>query len=364
MESSEGVMAQRRWLAGSLALAGLLLLIATCSADDRAPKDNEAEAVKMVMSCVFSQEPVVLKGHTQVTPSVAFTKDAKSIVTATNAEGIKLWDAEKGNVLVTLDGDVDSFTCVAISWDGKLIAASGSNREGKKAAVELWDVEKRKRIDGPSGRMGYVGYVCFSPDATTVAYGNSNGIVKLWNVADKKEIASLKAPGAIKSLAFSADGKWLAGGCSGGAVSVWDVEAQKELHTYEGNKLEVRDVHFTPDGKTLFFVETLSNSYCIRSWEPETGKDKLIFETPVEAPIRAFALSADGRLAALSIANTGVLELRDIKTWKLKSGHEAHTKPITKLAFSHDGDHIASGGMDLVIKVWDARTLLEKGTHK
>src|SRR5207245_1280824 len=61
------------------------------------------------------------------------------------------------------------------------------------------------------GHTGQVWGVTFSPDGKTLATSGADGTIKLWNVALKQEVATLRGhTGPVESVAFSPDGKTLA----------------------------------------------------------------------------------------------------------------------------------------------------------
>src|SRR6266542_2220698 len=88
--------------------------------------------------------------------------------------------------------------------------------------------------------------------------GDRAKIIKLWDVASAKEIASLKGHGdAVWALAFSPDGTILASGSGEflqkrpGEVKLWDVATRKERASLRGHTLGVFSVAFSPDGQML-----------------------------------------------------------------------------------------------------------------
>jgi WD40 repeat protein len=44
------------------------------------------------------------------------------------------------------------------------------------------------------GHQAAVGAVRFSPDGSVVATGDADGVVKLWNLGDRKVVAEFRAP--------------------------------------------------------------------------------------------------------------------------------------------------------------------------
>src|SRR5262245_14526014 len=77
-----------------------------------------------------------------------------------------------------------------------------------------------------------------------------------------------------------------------------------------------------------------------------TGHQGLVF---------GVAFSTDGQtLATASFDNT--VKLWDFGTGKEKMTLKGHTKPVYAVVFSHDGNLIATAGEDpFVIRIWDAK---------
>ena len=109
-------------------------------------------------------------------------------------------------------------------------------------------------------------------------------------------------------------------------------------------------VTFSPDGKQL--ATSLDNEVWL--WEVATLKHTVTYSGHT-AWVQAVAFSADGEMLA-SGSNDQTVRLWNIKTgqcWKTLRGH---TGLVQALAFSADGEMLASGSNDQTVRLWNIKT--------
>ena len=80
-----------------------------------------------------------------------------------------------------------------------------------------------------AGAVGSVRSLAFSPDGLTLASGEANGAILLWDVAGRSLAATLTGGGPINALAFTPDGKTLMSGDSSSRIVAWDLDTDEVI---------------------------------------------------------------------------------------------------------------------------------------
>ena len=151
---------------------------------------------------------------------------------------------------------------IALTPDGSILASSSNWND----TTDLWSTQTGKQIatlKTPGnwsndllvwlGRRHIRTYaLAFTHDGGTLAVGNQDKHIQLWNVTDHQHIGSLEGHKyVVCELAFSPDGKTLASGDKGGKIHLWEMPTHQHLTTFDGHKGYIRTLAFSSDGKTL-----------------------------------------------------------------------------------------------------------------
>lgn len=97
---------------------------------------------------------------------------------------VNIWDIEKKVKVDTLGGDIDYVNNILLSPNEKLLLTSGdvSLQNGKKDIINIWDIEKKEKVamlETPAD------FIAFSPDGKILASGTRDGVIKLWAIEEK-----------------------------------------------------------------------------------------------------------------------------------------------------------------------------------
>jgi len=199
-----------------------------------------------------------------------------------------------------------------------------------------------------TGHSDTVLSIAFAADGSKAVSGSLDKTVRLWNVANGKELRTFEGHSdAVTSVAFTPEGRVLSGGRDR-TVRLWDPVACKELGKFTGHTDTVRCVVCSPDGKRV-----LSGSMdgTLRLWDIQTFKEAYTFPRQ-EGGVYCAAFAPDGKRFAFAGHDGGIRlwDAEDGKELKLLKGH---TREVYTLVFSRDGKRLLSGGSDHTARMWN-----------
>ena len=273
---------------------------------------------------LMTQQASKAPGYHPITiPSVSFSPDGRTLANVSIDHNIHLWNTTTGTLKRTLKGHRNKVNCISFNTDGKKLV-SGS----QDGTIHLWDVNTGKRkktisnkVESNIGKSSPVpvSITAFSSDSTTLASGNQDGSIYLWDVATTKIKGTFKGhTGAISSITFSPDGLTFASTSVDGSIRLWDVTTRQQKQAIAGYEKTTWRVSFYTDG--LVLASEFKSTY------GGLGND--------------------------------FIHIWDLNTGQLKKRLIGHTLGITNLSFNADGKTLMSIGRDEVVLVWDIPTII------
>jgi WD40 repeat protein/serine/threonine protein kinase/tetratricopeptide (TPR) repeat protein len=367
------------------------------------------------------QHPLSIDGGT-------FVPGGKQFVTACADGLIRVWDFETGRLIHSFAADRKRVRSLAISPDGTTLAAACQDTrppdylEGPApCVVSFWELTGRKRLAPSLLHGAMIRSIAWSPDGKNIVTGGWDGSAQVWDTTTGKPVGpTLRHPNPVNVVRFTPDGRTIVTGGPDGVTRWWDVvTAQQLVGTLTGNKIPVRDLAFSPDGRRLVIAQggeetgqivvcRLAHSLsrpAVKGKEAFQKADWVVnsaeawfqrnfaaispdatrviaggqgyarlFDVSTGQPayltaggpfrhdwlaVDVTAFSPDGRFFAS--ASRGEAAVGDARLWEAATGRLvgaplSHSNYVSALAFTADGKILATGDYDRLIRFWDTAT--------
>ncbi len=323
----------------------------------------------------------VLREHPNGVESVAFNADNTLLASASDDLTIILWDMSDRYhpqpLALPLSGHTDKVRSVAFNPQGTLLASGSDDR-----TVRLWDVVNGTPLASPlSGHTDQIWHVTFSPDGTMLASSGLDDKVILWDVSNpqnpqQRHVLVNESQTWVYQAVFSPDGNTLAAGSFNPftvqrTLVLWDLSdpanPQVKQRLSENFKAPIISLAFSPDGQTLASgscrqLDSQDFRRCLQGelylWDVDSGQrvGPDLLEHSDWVSTLAFTPNGD-RLA--SAGYEGDIILWDVTEREQPTEverFEDHLGQIWSVTFSSDGNTLASSGFDSTIRLRDIST--------
>jgi WD40 repeat protein len=195
----------------------------------------------------------------------------------------------------------------------------------------------------------WVNSVSIDPTGTLVVSGSRDGTVKIWNLANGREVRTYRGHKTnVPAVAWSADGKWIAS-AGGQEIHLWNPENGERKQVLKGNEKEINSLTFRPDSKAL---AAAGEDQIIRIYDVEKGEELFKFDKQ-NSRIHQIAYSPNGKMLA-AVNNDGMMGI-----WNPDPAKEAkrlfhnsseHSGGAIAVVFDFDGKSLFTGGGDRVAR--------------
>ena len=312
--------------------------------------------------------PDVYKFPTNVN-ALLFTPDGKKIVVGGYHE-LTVWDVPSGKLEKRIHTRSERAYGLAFLPDGKLAVAGG--RPGQEGDVRIYDLNAKGKevggvlvLDGVRDKAVLIKELletddsilalALSTDGKQLAAGGCDRIVRVWDLATGKlEHAIENHADWVFGIAFAPDGKHLVTGSRDKTAKVWDLAAKESILTFPDHQNGVYGVAITADGLTGI---SCGEDNQIRQWQAtdkgkNIGKQTRVLGGHGKGVFR-IAHHPDPKnpmVATCSADNT--VKLFNPMTGAALKTLGGHTDWVYAVAISGDGQLVAGGAWNGEVRIW------------
>ena len=285
---------------------------------------------------------ITLKGHTGRMWSAAFSADGQYIVTASWDHTARLWNAGDGRLLAILRGHSDKVQTAAFSPNGLHIVTSSWDHTAR-----LWNAANGKLSAKLEGHTNWVLYAEFSSDSQRVVTASYDNTARVWNTADGRLLLILQGHSAgIMRAKFFHNNERIITTSWDGTARIWNSADGHLLAVLQHNGPVENAVLSTKDDR----IVTASHDHTAKVWNSVDGQ--LLLTLHHDGPVMYAEFSPDGR----RIITAG----RDhtARIWSSLDGRllvtQVHADEVNHAVFSPSGQQIVTSGANHEVRIWSA----------
>jgi WD40 repeat protein len=325
--------------------------------------DPKADLIKELRVRWKAPPPPAKYPYPTIINALTFTPDGKQLVIGGHHE-LTVWEVASAKLQKRVYTRAERAYAMAFLPDGKLAVAGG--RPGQEGDVRIFDINGPGKtgpdaliLDGvndPKVMLRQLldaddSVLCLavSHDGKHIAAGGCDRTVRVWEYpSGTLEQAIENHADWVLGVAFAPDNKHLLTCSRDKTAKVWDLAAKESVLTFPEHQNPVFGIGVKADGKAAFSAGTDKQ---LRMWNA-TGEGK---------QIKVLGGHGDDILKLVQHPTAPVMVTtsadKTVKVWNPETG--ANTKTLTGLtdhvfaaAISPDAKEVAAGGYDGEVKVW------------
>lgn len=299
--------------------------------------------------------------------ALAFTPNGKQLVVGGHHE-LTVWDIDTGKLLKRVRTRAERAYGLAFLPDGQLAVAGG--RPGQEGDVRIYDLTAEGKtedgveiLDGVTNPKVLVKHlfdvddsvlcIAVSPDGKTLAAGGCDRAVRVFDLTEG--LANAKLVQTVENhadwvlgCALSADGKYLVTAGRDKTAKVWDLKEKQSVVTFPEHQNIVYGVAVKADGSAGFSVGADKQ---LRTWKPN-GEGKQVKAAGGHGD-EVFKVVASPKAPMLATASAD----KTVRLWNIDTLAPGKTLSglndyVYTVAFSTDGELVAAGSYDGEVRIW------------
>ena len=273
---------------------------------------------------------------------LARSADGSTIAAGLSNGQVRVWQADwKAADLALLETlqCQGSVSAVAVSPDGRTIAATGESSQG---LIQVWTRQAGGDVFAPgrpiNGHRASVLGLAISPSGAELLSGSRDETARRWNLASGAELEVFRGHfGPVWGVDFSPTGAEAATAGEDATVRIWTSGNSAKPRIYRGHSGAVYAVAFAPVGG---LVASGGRDRLVHVWDP--------------AGVQAFDFAAVERELSQELRGVNAPQARQTRHVPLFSlaGHGGEVRAVD---FAADGQQVASAAHDNTVRLWRFR---------
>lgn len=275
-EAAQNLLSQQQ------VLAAKELKVATELVPIRKDAVTRAEALLAELKIAVELATKLLGESDLAIRGVAFSPEGSVLATSGDFPGVHTWDARTGAAIGSFEGHTAPVRAIRFFDEKTLVSASEDQSVRVWDANPGWILERTiGNIDDPNLIAHRVTSVDFNADSSQllVASGipSRRGELQVFNVADATRVLYLPQAhdDVIYAARFSPDGKRIASGGADKYLRTFDIATSTQSRRFEGHTSYVLGVTWKRDGQV---IATSGADNTIKIWDAETGDQRRTIE--------------------------------------------------------------------------------------
>ncbi len=335
-----------------------------------------ASADKTIQTWVLPDgTPKTKLNHPGAITAMILSKDGAKIA-ALGDKLIKVWNSADGKELATVKLSADAKD-ISLSPDGLRVAVASADKAARIYELDgtlletlphdgavhgIAYVDAKRVVTGGADKLarlwtssllwqrkhsGPVRFANFTPKGDQVISAGDDKAIKVWNVADGKEIKAITHGAAITHASLSADGTKLAVAGADKKVAVITL-ADGKASPAVTLPAAVQSLALTPNGQRLAYSVTDGAAPTVRVLDLALGKDVQAL-TDHAVAVKAMQFLANGRTLVTGSLDKSA-KLLDVN---ILAALPAHPAGATLAQYHSNGTQVVTAGADKTVKLWD-----------